>query len=158
MKIELTLENKAKFFAQYWGQEVFKLQGLDKTYKVPYLEILDEDHLLLKPLSSIIEENANELAKIINCHYSGITLKTEIHTKKQFGKDHTWCRVFYIHEDNQHIVYNIGDGGLSHNSGNAYFEQYAHASDFLRSKGYALPWMGLLVEEIIEAGWIKLKS
>jgi hypothetical protein len=28
--------------------------------------------------------------------------------------------------------------------------------DNLRSKGYALPWMGLSVDEMIEAGWIKL--
>lgn len=28
--------------------------------------------------------------------------------------------------------------------------------DYLRSKGYALPWMGLSVEEMIQAGWIKL--
>lgn len=28
--------------------------------------------------------------------------------------------------------------------------------DYLRSKGYALPWMGLTVEEMVEAGWIKL--
>ena len=28
--------------------------------------------------------------------------------------------------------------------------------DYLRSKGYALPWMGLSVEEMVEAGWIKL--
>ena len=29
-------------------------------------------------------------------------------------------------------------------------------SDYLRSKGYALPWMGLSVEEMVDAGWIKL--
>ena len=28
--------------------------------------------------------------------------------------------------------------------------------DYLRSKGYALPWMGLSVDEMIEVGWIKL--
>jgi hypothetical protein len=28
--------------------------------------------------------------------------------------------------------------------------------DYLRSKGYALPWMGLSVDEMVEAGWIKL--
>lgn len=29
-------------------------------------------------------------------------------------------------------------------------------ADYFRSRGYALPWMGLTVEEQIEAGWIKL--
>lgn len=28
--------------------------------------------------------------------------------------------------------------------------------DYLRSKGYALTWMGLSVEEMVEVGWIKL--
>jgi hypothetical protein len=30
--------------------------------------------------------------------------------------------------------------------------------DYLRSKGYALPFMELSVEEMVEAGWIKLKE
>lgn len=30
--------------------------------------------------------------------------------------------------------------------------------DYLRSKGYALPWMGYSVEEMAQAGWIKLKG
>lgn len=30
--------------------------------------------------------------------------------------------------------------------------------DFLRSRGYALPWMGLTVDELIAAGWVKLKE
>lgn len=30
--------------------------------------------------------------------------------------------------------------------------------DILRSKGYALPWMGLSVEEMVDAGWIKLNE
>lgn len=28
--------------------------------------------------------------------------------------------------------------------------------DWLRNKGYAVPWMGLSVEEMVQAGWIKL--
>lgn len=31
------------------------------------------------------------------------------------------------------------------------------AIDYLRSKGYALPYMGLSVEQLVEYGWIKLK-
>jgi hypothetical protein len=30
--------------------------------------------------------------------------------------------------------------------------------DYLRSRGYALPWMGISVEKMIEAGWIKLEE
>lgn len=35
---------------------------------------------------------------------------------------------------------------------------HACHTDYLRSKGYALPWMGLSVEQLIEYGWIKLKE
>lgn len=28
--------------------------------------------------------------------------------------------------------------------------------DYLRSKGYAVPWNGITVEELVELGWIKL--
>lgn len=31
-----------------------------------------------------------------------------------------------------------------------------YSTDYLRSRGYALPWMGLSVEELESAGWIKL--
>lgn len=30
--------------------------------------------------------------------------------------------------------------------------------DYLRIKGYALPWMGLGVEQLIEYGWVKLEE
>ncbi|MDR4892247.1 MULTISPECIES: hypothetical protein [unclassified Chryseobacterium] len=36
--------------------------------------------------------------------------------------------------------------------------KFLHLFDYLRSKGYALPWMGLSVEKMIEYGWIKLKE
>lgn len=29
-------------------------------------------------------------------------------------------------------------------------------SDFYRSKGYAVPWLGLSVDKMVEFGWIKL--
>jgi len=32
------------------------------------------------------------------------------------------------------------------------------AVDFLRSKGYALPFMGLSVDELVNYGWIKFKQ
>lgn len=37
-----------------------------------------------------------------------------------------------------------------------YFLGDLYITDYLRSKGYALPWMGLSVDQMVEAGWIKL--
>ena len=34
----------------------------------------------------------------------------------------------------------------------------ANTVDYLRSKGYALPWMDLSVEDLVKYGWIKLKE
>jgi hypothetical protein len=31
-------------------------------------------------------------------------------------------------------------------------------ADYLRSKGYALPWMDLSVDDLVEYGWIKLSN
>lgn len=31
-----------------------------------------------------------------------------------------------------------------------------YSADLLRSRGYALPWMGLSVDELEQAGWIRL--
>jgi hypothetical protein len=35
---------------------------------------------------------------------------------------------------------------------------FQHAIDYLRSRGYALPFMGWSVEQMVEAGWIKLSE
>lgn len=37
------------------------------------------------------------------------------------------------------------------------FYGIASVSDYLRSKGYAVPFMGLSVETLIEYGWVRLR-
>lgn len=118
-----TLENKAKFFAQYYGQNVLMI----KNY--PYLKIGQEtffndnvrkdDYLELKPLSQISDEDAK--------HFIGDFRLTAKDVRKQFS----------------HPNFN--------------FELLlAKDVDYLRSKGYALDWNGITVEEQIEYNWIKL--
>lgn len=36
--------------------------------------------------------------------------------------------------------------------------KYSEQSDYLRSQGYAIPWNGISVDDMVEAGWIKLKK
>lgn len=64
MKIENTLKNKAKFFAQYWGQECLCTKRGKGTYKMGNWQLFDEDYILLIPLSQITDENAVEVAKL----------------------------------------------------------------------------------------------
>jgi hypothetical protein len=130
MKPELNNENKAKFFALYWGQKIgmFKLDN-HQTFDIKLGNGLSLEKcysVRLKPLREISDEDAIEVARIS---------KTRHIISVEVGKAIVWsCVKKYIQ----------------------YPDLMAYVYDYLRSKGYALPWMGLSVEEMVQAGWIKL--
>ena len=130
MKIQNTLENKTKFFAQYWGQDVLcrVIFGKNKNEIIMHNtpcsnlklgEIIDS-YLELKPLSQISDEESILMYRGLETHYENA---------KQFLEDYAALDF------------------LSQNE-----------ADILRSKGYALPWMDLSVEDLVEYGWVKLKE
>jgi len=129
-----TLENKAKLFAQYWGQPILSLD-MNNNYpnQKPWFDfVYDENYnspsfLQLKPLSSITDEGLLEVAKIVG--YRNII--TDMRKKREL------IRLTKSAISSHVLVYKV--------------------VDYLRSKGYALPFMGLSVEKQIEYGWIKLK-
>jgi hypothetical protein len=119
MKAEINNENKVKFFALYWGQEVL----FDDLYGNKNLIVNSGINLNwvnwsieLKPLSLITDEDA----EVINL------------TSEDYNED-----------------------GWVDKDGLFYFWAFQDI-DYLRSKGYALHWMGLSVKEMVDAGWIKL--
>ena len=64
--MENNLENKAKFFAQYWGQDIVIQNeggGSGFSYDINEATICDikYDYLKLNPLSSITDEDANAI-------------------------------------------------------------------------------------------------
>lgn len=145
MKAELNNENKAKFFALHFfgtsfnyigsiGRDRF-IGGISKNWN-----IIDENDgsehriegcvIKLNPLSYITDEDAIEVGK-----YLGFPQKHYLKNGKAFigellkGKG----MLFNYHPYKISFVF-----------------------DYLRSAGYALRWMGLSVDEMIEAGWIKL--
>lgn len=66
--MENTLENKAKFFAHYFGQKVLNiglkhLSVLNYDYLNP--DDVNENHLELKPLQSITDEDVLKIAESI---------------------------------------------------------------------------------------------
>lgn len=134
--MENTLENKAKFFAQYWGQEIQWDNTLDFSTHQRFdnidLRVREGDCLVLKPLSSITDEDLKAIAKFY---------EPTAHEVK-FSDDQI-CFDF-IYGDSH------ASGAIEYNSD--------FAQDYLRSKGYALPWMGLSVEKLEQYGWIKLKK
>ena len=121
MKAEINKENKARFFALYWGQKVIEVVSYEDL-KNPYFAFLNNDGrspklntvIQLKSLSEINDEDSQIVCKI----------------EKILSTDFKWV---------------VNTRILS-----------AYSTDYLRSRGYALPWMGLSVDEMVESGWIKL--
>lgn len=136
MKAEINNENKAKFFALYYGQFVFNHPAIADGNRVR-LEgrILEKGFLELKPLSSISDEDL-----------FGIS----------FSFPHG------VKPDNFTISFSL-DSYTNHwraISSGVVKEGFLRISDFdfLRDRGYLVPWMGLSCEKIIEAGWAKYKE
>ena len=126
MKTQNTLENKARFFGNYLGQEIaFDKAGFKAlVYDAIKPSWIESFYLELKPLSQISNEDTEhvmELENFIDGFLSDDILNYLIHLKK--GK----CNKIEV-------------------------------IDYLRSKGYALPYMDLSVEDLVEYGWIKLKE
>lgn len=135
--MENTIKNKARFFALYWGQK-FKYRneyGIfeDTIGNINFERQLDEaSYIPLKLISSITDED------LIKCYH----LNSEA-TAYDYTQDFRTPL-----EMAKYCVEKEGDR----------FYKFATIHDYLRFKGYALPFMGLSVKTMIEYGWIKLKS
>jgi len=128
--MENNLENKSKFFAQYWGQRVLSIRNSSYCFllqKMSQGDVSKSDQLRLKSLSDISDEDAIEVGRLNGSITSNNLL---------VGK--ALCHWLRIEGTNRDITF--------------------EAIDFLRSKGYLLPWMGLSTEELISRGWAVLTS
>ncbi len=148
MKTENTLENKAKFFAQYWGQHLIIMGSfLRKIDNLTLDSIENDDFLELKPLSQISDEDVIQ----------GITYLYNI-TREALGE------ILEIkHYDTFSSITTIGIGcnfktsrSIHHWRGTKKIGSVE--ADYFRSKGYALHYMDLSVEDLIEYGWVKLEE
>ena len=151
--MENTLENKSKFFAIYWGQEVAIQNdggGTGFVYDINEYTITDirYDFLELKSLSQISDEDAIEVARIL------------------YGESDNFAIEFNAAGITSVSPYGLPCYGNTIDinwSGEVSYEAASSMSilkayDYLRSKGYALPWMGLSVEQLVEYGWVKLNK
>ena len=139
-----TIKNKAKFFAHHYGQIIrfWTANGSDKLLINANFSVhsVSYSSLFLKPLSSITDEDYFD--------YYESDFFPEIHKKANDEQLRLWG-----HSDVEIRKIKVDCGksvmGLyNHNRG--------EVVDFLRIKGYAVPWMGLSVETLIEYSWIKL--
>lgn len=133
--MENTKENKEKYFAQYWGQEVAvqgEGGGSGFKYQINEATITDirNDYLQLTPLSQITDEDAIEVAKI--CDFHSCTI--------QNGRSVVGC---ILDKESQFISHNV------------YHLDFVNAIDFLRSRGYLLPFCGLSTDTLKSYGWVK---
>lgn len=153
MKAELTQENKAKFFAMYYDQCVLLqasfVKGIDLVAITCDNELTrfgETAYLELKNLSQISDDDAIEVGRMTGC-WSRRELNECGDEIKDLLKDYG-------------VLFCSGVGkewGLRMScpfAGN--LQDIIDATDFLRSRGYALPWMGLSIDELGEAGWIRL--
>ena len=174
MKTQNTLENKAKFFAQYFSQHVlyFSSDFLRKIDNLTLDSIENDDYLELKPLSQISDEDANFVARV--CHQvpnSNFEIKRQddiIHATNidKSGIERHICINFKyatincnirIPDDNDKLVnYKVNIAEIHMNASRVV--GYIQSLDYLRSKGYAPPYMDLSVEDLVEYGLVKLKE
>lgn len=131
--MENTLENKEKFFAQYYGQKVgyhdkfsgWIIGGVIRSSKIEYLE--------LTSLKDITDEDAAHICDMAGYSTNDFFKKVEL--GKQLLKEY-----------------------LTSSRCNVQPLDWLQIFDYLRSKGYLVPWMGLSTEEIISRGWAKTKE
>lgn len=181
-KLENTSENKSKFFALYWEQAVLIRNVNDPQYDdvismtaYNYSGWLSRSVLELKPLSSISDDEAIEVSKIIFPNLSDPIFKISLGYERSNGL-HIDQSVLCIECSGfinnpvapKHYLYGLIQIDLEENDiitgyfqddGNEFRDDHSdnilHAYDYVRSNGYALPFMGLSVEDLIEYGWIK---
>lgn len=124
--MENTLSNKAKFFVLYWGQRILFSKNDPAGYSIRNKFEHSED------LDTEDFLQLKPLSSITDEDFDFIMNDSIMNPDPSDGDP-----VF---------TFEIGCLKLSDLT----------TTDYLRSKGYALPWMGLSVEKLQEYGWIKI--
>lgn len=169
-KMELTNELKARFEMLYYGQRVSMLHKpegrySDEIFKAP--QILtgpnQSEYLSLRPLSSITEEEAIELALINKIALEDIDEETPV--LRTYKNKH--IVVQYWREMNTQEGMDSDIYPFSVTNTNGTFGCYDHwgccvdpirSIDYLRSKSFLIDAFGIPSEQWVEWGVVKLKS
>jgi hypothetical protein len=89
----------------------------------------------------------------VNSEPDNINLVKHISINKDCAINANWHFGEYQGEKSKSFKVNLGEQIAQNIPIPIYF-----ITDYLRSKGYALPFMGLSVEQQISYGWVKLKT
>jgi len=152
MKILNTPENKAKFFALYWGQavmtyndEILKFNNAVSNPAHFYVSMFNIDFienklLRLRQLSSITDDEAIEVAK-----FSGFDFDED--TERAVSYDTTLGK-----KTETDYLINRGKSTIKLFLNKLNYKAY----QYLQSLGFAIPYHDLSVDDLIAYGWIKL--
>jgi len=142
--MENNLENKARFFAQYWGHRIGKTQpkqfGLQVVNEYLIDKLFDKSILELTSLSAITDEDAIEVKKIV---------KDTMYWDD--GEDRNEFNINYLKRGIERMVCQNTGCWLT-------VKNLSYMIDYLRSKGYAMPYLDASVEDLVSMGWVKLKG
>lgn len=135
--MENTIENKVKFFVQYWGQDCLTLFGESGAFGVKNCRVQGNhlssitpyDFLILKSLADFSDEDAYHMAVFVG----DLGDQDNKDTLTRHGKE-------IVHYDV--VLRTI---------------RSIHA-DFLRSRGYLIPFNNLTPDQILEYGWAKIRT
>ena len=127
--MENTLENKAKFFALYWGQLYRMAQGTTWQINERAFPLTEEEYLELTPLSDISDKEIKRMRLDLNFDANGFDNQKRI---KSWVKD-------------------FDDGFLL---GSQEFIVGIHY--WLINNGFAVSIPGAKVETLVSWGWVKL--
>ena len=172
MKAIINLETKAKFFALYWCQDILcsDMYGDGGTIYSATMKgsSIKNEWLQRKPLSSISDEDLEFLAEIhlgkkpnmvkidSTANKSFFTIEYS-NQKCEFNENYDRISMYLQISDG--VINNVWGYENSKGTGVSYERiDSLPMYDYLRSRGYLLPWMGLSCEELIEAGWAKYKE
>ena len=137
--MENTFENKAKYFALYWGQNVvfnrIKGTGFHPVlgFPVEHNSVMNNCYLDLKKLTEIEDKDSIAIGRMF--------LKGEQPTSELLYCGRIFATAMFDN-DNAHET--------------QLYNEHSQAIDYLRLNGYAVPFNGLSIKTLQDYGWLKI--
>jgi len=153
--MENTLENRIAFLGLYIEQVKKEACLVDiRPSSIITIQIQVDKPIELTPLSQITDEDAIEVAKL-----QAPTFDSQSKVLR-FDNSIEIHRLNYVVKITHEI--STFHRGILLMVGGSVQNMYAHDClvfiDYLRSRGYALPYLDASVEDLVKKGWVKLKS
>lgn len=150
---ELTSEMKAKYFAAHFHQIVFRNKHWlpeepnesVSTYILNTPTELSEGYLSLRPLEAISDEDAIEVARLNRMSDPSIFRNEKVVEVSMKGESIS----FWIQDNEFDYRGKVGEETI-------FYDMNSGTADYLRSRGYALSFGTLSVDQLIQAGWLQL--